>query len=183
MRAVLRVLTVTLVAAVAALLASGVYAHDELPVEDSLEIFRRVEGPFEIAITVQPGETVVGPVHLVVAVLDAETSAPVDGAVITIVASDPDGEPMGQVRALNTPEAIEEYHANLDLEFSGVWTLAVEIKKEGMSGVAFQAAFFVAERPLPPGQAGTLLWLAVFAALIGGVLYLWRRSRAITAYR
>ncbi len=149
----------------------------------SLRIFRKTEGPYDVAIRVQPLLAIVGSIHFVITVLDPETASPVDGATVTIVAENPDGEPGPEFRAMNTPDVPEDYHVDLTVLFSGVWQLSVGIHKEGLGAATFQAAFLVEEPPPPPGQAGSVLWLIVFAALVGGILFLWNRSRKMTTYR
>ena len=153
------------------------------PQEDGLQVFHKSEGPYDVAIRVQPLLAIVGPIHLVITVLDPETASPLDGATVTIVAENPDGEPGGEFRAISTPDVPGDYHADLTLLFSGVWLLSVEIDKEGLGAATFQAAFLVEEPPPPPGQAGSVLWLVVFAGLVGGVLFLWNKSRKMTTYR
>ena len=153
------------------------------PPEDSLQIFRKAEGPYDLAIRVQPPLAIVGPIHLVFTVLDAETSSPIDGATVTMLAENPDGEPIAELRAFNTPDVPEDYHVDLTVLFSGVWLLSVEVEKEGLCLATFKAPLIVDEPPPPPGQAGSVLWVIVFAALIGGVLYLWNKSRKLTRYR
>jgi hypothetical protein len=169
---------------VSASLASAVQAQtgSEGVADEGLELVHRVEGPFDIAIAVLPADTVVGQLHLVVTVLDAETSSPVDGAVIKIVARSPDGDAL-EVRAVSAPPAVEEYHANLTLGSAGRWTLAVELEREGMGAVALETPLVVGEPALSAGRLGTLVWLVVIAAFFGGGLHLWRRSRAITSRR
>ena len=156
---------------------------EEPPPQDSLQIFRKTEGPYDLAIRVQPPLAIVGPIHFVITVLDAETSSPIDGATVTILAENPDGEPIAELRAFSTPAVPEDYHVDLTVLFSGVWLLSVEVDKEGLGGATFKAPFLVDEPPPPPGQAGSVLWVVVFAALIGGVLYLWNKSRKMATYR
>ena len=152
------------------------------PPDDSLQIFRETQGPYDVAIRVQPPQTIVGPIHIVITVLDAETSSPIDRASVTIVAENPDGEFVAEIRAFSTPAVPEDYHLDLTVLFSGVWLLDVEVRKEGLGAATFKAPLLVREPPLPPGQAGSVLWIVVFASLIGGVLYLWNRSRKMATY-
>ena len=156
---------------------------EEPPPDDSLQFFRKTEGPYDIAIRVQPRLTIVGPIHLVITVLDALTSSPMHGATVTILAENPDGELIAELRAFSTPAVPGDYHADLTVLFSGVWLLDVEVSKERLGVANFKAPFLVDEPPPPPGQTGSLLWVLVFGALIGGVLYLWNKSRKLTRYR
>ena len=91
---------------------------EEPPPQDSLQIFRKTEGPYDLAIRVQPPLAIVGPIHFVITVLDAETSSPIDGATVTILAENPDGEPIAELRAFSTPAVPEDYHVDLTVLFS-----------------------------------------------------------------
>lgn len=180
-----RAMFAVLIVGVAVFVAPTVHAQTDVgppPQDDSLQIFRKTEGPYDVAIRVQPLLAIVGPIHLVITVLDAETSSPIDGATVTIVAENPDGEPGAEFRAISTPEVPEDYQVDLTVLFSGVWLLGVEVDKEGLGAATFQAAFLVEEPPPPAGQAGSVLWLIVFAGLVGGVLFLWNKSRKMTTY-
>ena len=147
---------------------------------DKLQVLHRVQGAFDVAVAVQPGEPVVGPVHIVVTVLDVETRLPVDRAAVVITATSPGGDAI-EVRGVSTPQSRGEYRANLSFKSAGEWVLTVDLEREGMGSATVDAPLVVGGRPLPAGRVGTLVWFLVLAALFGGALYVWRRSRAATA--
>ena len=173
---------IVLVAGVAfALIASLVVPAVALAQDDSFETrerFRGVEGPFEIGLTIQPFIPAVGQIHFIVKLKEAATGEPVDGAIIKLRADHEEEESI-EVRVLNTPDDIEAYHANMTLAESGVWTFVIDVDKEGLEPISVEMPVLVSEPPLPAGEAGTFVWIVVFLALIGGVLFLWNKSRKV----
>ncbi len=133
-------------------------------------------GPFKVVFITEPFFTAVGQVHLTLKLSEAATGEPVDGAIVKIRA-DHDEEESIEVRALNTPDDEETYKANMTLMESGVWTFVIDVDKEGLEPISFEVPVLVAEPALPAGEAGTFVWILVFVALIGGVLFLWNKSR------
>lgn len=133
-------------------------------------------GPFKVVFITEPFLTAVGQVHFVVKLREVATDQPVDGAVVKIRADHEEEESI-EVRALNTPEDEESYHANMTLLESGVWTFVIDVDKEGLEPISFEVPVLVAEPALPAGEAGTFVFIVVFLALIGGVLFLWNKSR------
>ena len=133
-------------------------------------------GPFNVVFITEPFFIAVGQVHLTVKLTETATGEPVDGAIIKIRADHEEEESI-EVRALNTPEDEESYKANMTLMESGVWTFIVDVDKEGLEPITFEVPVLVAEPALPAGEAGTFVWIIVFLALIGGVLFLWNKSR------
>ena len=143
---------------------------------EARERLRQIEGPFDIGFTIQPFITAVGQVHFIVKLKEVATGEPVDGAIVKIRADHEEEESI-EVRVLNTPDDIEAYHANMTLPESGVWTFIIDVDKEGLEPISLEVPVLVAEPPLPAGEAGTFVWILVFLALIGGVLFLWNKSR------
>ena len=162
--------------ALAALLGTPAVA---LAQDGSLEVrerLRQVEGPFDIGLTITPFIPAVGQVHFVVKLKEAATGEPVDGAIIKLRADHEEEESI-EVRVLNTPDDIESYHANMTLIESGVWTFVIDVNKEGLEPISLEVPVLVTEPPLPAGEAGTFVFIMVFLALIGGILFLWNKSR------
>ena len=140
--------------------------------------FEGEEGPFKVVFITTPFFTAVGPVHLTVELREAATDQPVDGAIVKIRADHEEEESI-EVRALNTPDDEESYKANMTLRESGVWTFVIDVDKDGLEPISLEVPVLVAEPALPAGEAGTFVWILVFLALIGGVLFLWNKSRKI----
>ena len=177
-----KVLLVAVVACAAVILSPTVRAQTEGEAADAdgVQVVRRIEGAFDIAVAVQPSQPLVGPVHFVVTVLEAGTASPVDRATIKITVTSPGGDAL-EVRAVGTPQSLGEYRANLTLGSSGEWTLTVELEREGMGSATIEVPLVIGEWPLPAGNAGTLVWFFILVVLAGGALYVWRRSRSLTA--
>ena len=153
---------------------AAVFAQD-----DGFEVRPKYDGevgPFKVVFITEPFFTAVGQTHFIVKLREAATDEPVDGAIVKLRADHEEEESI-EVRVLNTPEDIETYHANMTLLESGVWTFVIDVDKEGLEPISLEVPVLVAEPALPAGEAGTFVWIVVFLALIGGVLFLWNKSR------
>ena len=147
--------------------------------QDAFEVrpkYEGEEGPFKVVFITEPFFTAVGQVHLTVKLREAATDKPVDGAIVKLRADHEEEESI-EVRAVNTPEDEESYKGNMTLMESGVWTFVIDVDKEGLEPISLEVPILVAEPALPAGEAGTFVWILVFLALIGGVLFLWNKSR------
>jgi hypothetical protein len=174
MRRRIRVVVVAAFALIASLAVPAVALA-----QDAFEIRPKYDGevgPFKVVFITEPFFTAVGQVHFTVKLREAATDEPVDGAIVKIRADHEEEESI-EVRVLNTPEDIEAYHANMTLMESGVWTFVIDVDKEGLEPISLEVPVLVAEPALPAGEAGTFVWILVFLALIGGVLFLWNKSR------
>ena len=149
----------------------------------SVEVFRTIEGSYELIVALQPAEPVVGAVHFTITPVDAATSAPVTDARVEILARGPGGSPAYHAVAVNSPAEPEYYDFNLTLGQQGEWTLTVDVSSEALGQASVTLSFFVDARPLEPGVASTFVWLLVIGAFVSGILYLWRTSRRLTADR
>ncbi len=146
------------------------------------ELLHETSGSFDIRLRVEPAEVVAGVVHLVVAVLAAGDSKPVEGAVVDIVATDSEGSAV-QSRAVSAPRSPGVYQANLVLEPGGLWAISVVVDEEELGSANLEVSLTVAELELSAGWVGTILWMVTTAALVAGGLYLWRRSRTAMSRR
>jgi hypothetical protein len=171
-----------LVMALAAILsfANVVSAQDEG--EGARELFRETVEPFELALSVEPAEVVAGFIHLSVTVLVAGESTPVASAVVNVIGTDSQGAAL-QSRAVSEPSRPGIYDANLSMEPGGLWTVTVEVSKDGLGSASHEVSLVVGNLPLSAGWAGTFLWFLTTAALVGGGIYLWRRSRGALSGR
>ena len=170
-----------LVAVVAFAIAATLAVPAVAVAQDEFEVRPKFEGqvgPFEVVFITEPFLTAVGQVHITVKLREAATGEPVDGAIVKLRADHEEEESI-EVRALNTPDDEEAYKANMTLIESGVWTFVIDVDKEGLEPTTFEVPVLVAEPALPAGEAGTFVWILVFVALIGGVLFLWNKSRKI----
>ena len=173
--------TVLVVAMAVALSAAGV-AMAQSDEEGARELFHETSASFDIRLQVEPAEMIAGVAHFMVTVLAAGDSAPVKGAIVNIVGTARDGSAV-QSRAVSTPRSPGIYEANLVLEPGGLWAISFDVNKEGLGSASHEVSLLVRDLPLSAGLAGTFLWLLTTAALVGGGLYLWRRSRAALARR
>jgi hypothetical protein len=180
-RPVRATLLALVLAIVAALSVAGV-AVAQVDEETTRELFHETSGSFNIKLDIEPVEVMAGVVHFIVTVLEAGDSTPVEGAVVNIVATGRDGSAV-QSRAVSAPGRAGLYDANLVLEPGGVWAVVVDVSKEGLGDASHEVSLDVKVLDLSAGLVGTLLWLFTTLALVGGGLYLWRRSRAALSRR
>ena len=154
-------------------------AHAQESAPDIRQIFNEQRGEFDISISIQPSVPVVGRNHITFTIRDIPNLEPVDSVKVVLTATH-DEEDSIQVQAVNEPNSPENYHANLTVIESGEWLLLIDIKKTGFETVNLEIPVLFGEPPLPSNQAGSLLWIIVFLSLIGGILFLWNRSRNIS---
>ena len=158
-------------------IAPRIISAQEEP-QNIFQLFQKVEGSFEVAFAIQPRLPTVGHLHFVVTITDAKTGKAIDGSIVKLTAEHPEEESI-EVRVLNTPNRTEEYHANMTLPESGIWSFTLDIEKDGLIPASLQTDIYVDEPTLPAGQAGTFVWILVFSALVGGSLFLWNKSRKV----
>ena len=143
----------------------------------SFEIYEGRAGAYAIIVGVLPEDTAVGAVHFSVTISDAETSRPITDAEVTLVAVNDSGQEVYQARAVNTPVQPVYYDANITFESAGAWTIRVDVESRDLGQASVDVPLEVREPALTPGAAGTLLFLAVIAVLVGGGIYVWRASK------
>ena len=171
-----RVVAAAAIAAVAALIASSGPAA--LANGAGAEIFRGVQGPFELVVRVQPEEPALGAVHVTFEPTAAVTGEPVEDAVIEVLARDAEGADRYVVVAVNTPRERQYYDANITFHEAGEWTLVVDVEQPGTGSATFEVPMTVVPQLIPArGVAGTAVFLLIGAALVGGVVFLWYQSR------
>ena len=171
----------TAVAAVALLALSGPAL---LANGAGAEIFRGVEGPLQLVVRVQPEEPALGAVHLTFEPTNAATGEAVEDAMIEVLAKDAEGAERYVVRAVNTPGERQYYDANITFHEAGEWTLVVDVERPGTGTTTFTVPMTVAPQHIPAREvAGTVVFLLISAALVGGVVLLWYQSRRALARR
>ena len=150
---------------------------------NAVEVFRGRDGAYEVIVAILPEVATVGTIHFSITPLVAETSVPVTDAEIIVVAIDPEGEPAYQARALNSPNSLRSYDANITFESQGTWTMSVEISSDGAGEATVVFPLELGAQPIESSPAGAVVLLVVMAALIGGSVYVWhsgRRRRQLT---
>ena len=149
--------------------------------ERAVEIFREVDGQFEIVVAALPERPRVGTVHFSVTPLEASTGAVVSDANVTLtVRRGPDQRPI-VARALNTPAAPHYYDANVTFATAGDWSMSVEVRSDELGEATVEIPLTVDDLRLVPSSAAGYVFLGVLIVLVGVPLLLWfnlRRSRA-----
>ncbi len=149
----------------------------------TLVVFRGVTGAYYLEVEVQPVRPVVGSVHISVIPHERATSRPVLDAAITVYAVDEDGEPVYKAPALLTPGSDETsppyYDANITFRKAADWILRVQLDHDTIGPASLDTPLRIGRQPLLPGLEGTLVFVLATGAIVGGVVYLWIRSRRV----
>ena len=58
-----------------------------------------------------------------------------------------------------------------------MWTMDLSLKNESIGEASISFPLEVEEQAIVPGGAGALVFLVVFAVLIGGGIYVWQSAR------
>ena len=155
-------------------------AHGE---GESLELFSGREGSYQVVVEVQPVKPVVGWVHFSVIPLEADSLLPVHDALITIVALNERDEPTFQAPALITPGSAADsppyYDANITFDEAGAWSLRVSLESERLGAATVNVPLEIGVQPVLPGGEGTIVFLLVIAAIVGGTAYVWLSARRV----
>jgi hypothetical protein len=141
------------------------------------DIVRERAGPYEVVVAILPEKPLVGSVHFSITPIDASTQQVVPNAEIVLVANDERGRPTYQSRALSLPHAPRFYEANILFESTGTWTIEVSIDSESLGDAMLTFPLEIGQQSLVPGPAGSVVFLVVFAVLIGGGGYVWYSAR------
>ena len=163
------------------MLLSGV--RPALGHERAVEIFREVDGQFEIVVAALPENPKVGIVHFSVTPLEAATGAVVSDANVTLtVRRGPDRRPI-LARAVNTPAAPQYYDANITFATAGDWSMTVEVPSDELGEANAVWPLRVDEQRITPNSAGGYVLLGIVILLVGGSVHLWLSSRRARARR
>ncbi len=151
--------------------------------ERAVEIFREVDGQFEIVVAALPENPKVGIVHFSVTPLEAATGAVVSDANVTLtVRRGPDRRPI-LARAVNTPAAPQYYDANITFATAGDWSMTVEVRSDELGEANAVWPLRVDEQRITPNSAGGYVLLGIVILLVGGSVHLWLSSRRARARR
>ena len=144
---------------------------------DVVEIVRERAGAYEVVVAILPERPAVGTVHFSITLLDASDGQLVTQAKIWLTAHDETGEPVYESRAVSLPATPHYYDANIKFESPGTWTMELALENESLGEASLLFPIGIEAPAIVPGSAGGFVFLGVFAALIGGAVYLWMRSR------
>ena len=107
--------------------------------ERGLEVVRKQNGPYVVAIRILPEVPRLGSVNFTVTVESVSGSALVEGADVEVVATNPDGEPDWLSPAISFPRNPTSYVGDGQFEQSGTWKIEVRVSgPEGEATVEFQ---------------------------------------------
>ena len=151
--------------------------------ERAVEIFREVDGQFEIVVAALPEKPKVGTVHFSVTPLEAATGAVVSDANVTLtVRRGSDQRPI-VARAVNTPAAPQYYDANITFAAAGDWSMTVEVQSDDLGEATVEMTLGVDDLRITPSSAGSYVLLVIVILLVGGAVHLWLSSRRARARR
>jgi hypothetical protein len=151
--------------------------------ERAVEIFREVDGQFEIVVAALPENPVVGTVHFSVTPMEAATGAVASDANVTLtVRRGPDQRPI-VARAVNTPAAPQFYDANVTFATAGDWSMTVDVQSDELGEATVEVLLRVDDQRITPNSAAGYVFLGVVALLVGGAVHLWLSSRRARARR
>ena len=151
--------------------------------ERAVEIFREVDGQFEIVVAALPEKPNVGTVHFSVTPLEAATGAVVSDANVTLtVRRGPDRRPI-VARAVNTPAARQYYDANIKFSAAGDWSMTAEVRSDELGEATVEMPLIIDPQRIPPNSAGGYVLLGIVILLVGGAVHLWLSSRRARARR
>ncbi len=140
-------------------------------VGEPTELFRGRSGPYELIVAIRPDVPVVGTIHFLVSVLDADTRGAVDDARVLIVAIDEDGAPVYQSLAVDTPASPGVYEANITFSEPGRWDLRVDVENRRIGEASFNVPLEVRPPPGSEGSGGVIVFAGVIAVLVAGTVY------------
>ncbi|MCL0029205.1 FixH family protein [Dehalococcoidia bacterium] len=139
--------------------------------DEPTELFRGRAGPYEAMVAIRPHVPMVGTIHFLVSVLDADTRKAIAGARVLIVAFDEDGSPVYQSLAVDTPASPGVYEANITFSEPGRWSLRVNLVSQLMGEASFDVPLEVRPAPKSASSAGALLFFTIIAVLVAGTAY------------
>ena len=164
------VITVSLLLYALLLSSSTVEAHGD-------EVLRERTGAYEIVVAILPERPAVGTVHFSITPLDASNGQLVTQAKIWLTAHDEKGEPVYAARAVNLPATPHYYDTNVKFEAAGTWTIELTLEQESLGEASLSFPLEIEPAAIGAGSGGGFVFMGVFAALIGGAVYLWMSAR------
>ncbi len=116
-----------------------------------------------------------GSAQYAVIVTHPETGDPVTDARVVMLASDREEGNPGWAIATNSPAAPERYDVNLKLDSTGEWAISVDVSSSLGADLADVAILEVPS--VNRLTQGTWVFAGVFAAILGGIAYVWWSAR------
>ena len=173
------ILVLPVLLALSALLqVAHAFAHGNV-----LEIVRERAGPYEVVVAILPERPAVGKVHFSITPMDASSGVLVTDADVVLVANNATGEPIYQSRAVNLPHTPHFYDANIKFESPGTWTMVISLENESVGDARLSFSLEIEEQAIIPARAGAVVFLGVFAVLVGGAVYVWQSARRASRRR
>ena len=93
-----------------------------------LVVIDEVAGPYLLRVGILPADPIAGPLHVSTLIQDASGDTAVDDATVQVSASGA-GAP-SQSEAVNSPQNLQLYEANLWLDSLGQWTVRLDIESD-----------------------------------------------------
>jgi len=142
--------------------------------------YKTEAGPYSLNIQADPSRLSLGTVDYTVIVTHIEDLSPVADAKVLIWGNHALNGQRGWANALNNPVTPAKYTARVQLDGPGVWEMSVEVSSP-LGRVAVQVPSQIIPKPRL-SQAGSFVFLGVFAVLIGFTAYLtWKINRTMKA--
>lgn len=133
--------------------------------------FHQVAGPYEISAAVVQSGLSLGTTLFAITIVDSSTGLPIpDARVLLSIKHDDFGEE-AKGTAINTRANPDRYDAQMDLNASGLWRIAVDV--ESSKG---RVAVEMMELTVPETRritGGTYVFIGVFGVIIAGATYIW----------
>jgi len=129
---------------------------------------------FNVTVKILPEKIQIGIIHFSIIPYDTINQIFPSDAIITLTAKHIESSEAYQVLALNQPNNLKLYSANITFDHPGNWEIKINIKtSDKESQILFPIS--IAGVPLPPYSA-SLVFPITFAILISGALYIWHKS-------
>jgi hypothetical protein len=142
--------------------------------------YKTEAGPYSLNIQSDPSRLSLGTVDYTVIITHIEDLSPISDARVLIWGSHNVNNQRGWANALNNPITPAKYTARVQLDGPGVWEMSVEVWSP-LGRVAVQVPSQIIPRPRL-SQAGSFVFLGVFAVLISFTIYLtWKVNRNMKA--
>lgn len=172
----LSLLAVLLIAAV--LVPTRAHAQGDPEANGELVIYDEVTGPYRVKISQFPARAIVGTLRVIIEPTDAETGLPIENALIRIFGQPPAEGERQFSPGLNSPTNRTLYFGQMELEEAGVWTVDVEIDGDKGRAIAIaQATIHERARSGNNTLVGTILFILISVAFVGGGTWLWFTSK------
>ena len=130
---------------------------------------------YEVDVVAEAAPRFSGDVHFVITVRDVVTHQPVPSAYVRIFTSNQDDGTGGWAIALNTPQAPQQYEADVRLRSSGTWTISVEVS--GANGNVLIDVPPLEVRDPASSVTASFVFIGVLVVFALGGVYVWLRIR------